>query len=161
MGLLDRPSVHTRYEITGKFEELADCSGLLYAPIEPALSYRQSRNYAFDFEGPVDRLTEFVRRCLVDEITQNLSTGAEPWSDYAFVLDYGMKSGALDLEKEAVMGYYKGLENPGFELKNLAIRHRIYVFGEAAEGTIAQFERDIVNRAIHTWTVEKTSAAAC
>ena len=131
VALLDPVIVHTRYEITGKFEEPADCSGLLYAPLNEALTYRRSRSYEFDFEGPVDRLTEFVRRCLLDEISQELSTGPEPWSGYAFVLDYGMKPGALDLEKEAVLSYYRSLDDPGFKLENLAIRHRIYVFGEA------------------------------
>lgn len=153
--------MHTRYEITGKFEEPADCNDLLYAPLEGALTFRQSRSYEFDFGGAADRLTEFVRQCLLDEISQELSTGNEPWSDYAFVLDYGMKPGALDLEKEAVFNYYRSLENPGFELENLAIRHRIYVFGKASEQVVQQFERDIVNRAIHTWKIQEKSLAAC
>tara|TARA_R110002096_G_scaffold371455_8_gene564868 strand:- start:7845 stop:8306 length:462 start_codon:yes stop_codon:yes gene_type:complete len=153
--------VYTRYEITGKFEEPADCNALLYAPLSGTLSYRQSRSYEFDFGGPVDRLTEFVRKCLLDEISQDLSTGAEPWSDFAFVLDYGMKPGALDLEKEAVLNYYRSLEDPGFELESLAIRHRIYVFGEASKQVVQQFERDIVNRAIHNWNIQEKSLAAC
>ncbi len=159
----DPPSspVHTRYEITGRFEEPADCSALLYAPPSDALSFRRSRSYEFEFEGAVDRLTEFVRRCLLDEISQELSTGPEPWDGYAFALEFGMKPGALDLEKEAVLDYYRSLENPGFELKNLDFRHRIYVFGDAGAGASEQFERDIVNPAIHTWRVWEKSTRVC
>ena len=153
--------MHTRYEITGRFEEPADCSALLYAPLAEPLSFRRSRSYEFEFEGAVDSLTAFVRRCLLDEISQELSTGPEPWSDYAFALEFGMKPGALDLEKEAVLNFYRSLENPGFELKNLDFRHRIYVFGDASASVSETFERDIVNPAIHTWRIWEKTARAC
>ena len=147
--------MHTRYEITGKFEEAADCNSLLYAPLPQALTFRRSRSYEFDFEGPVDSLTGFVRRTLLDEISQELSMGAALWDDAAFVLEYGMKPGALDLEKEAVMNFFRGMENPGFTIEKLAIRHRIYVFGDATESAEQQFVRDIVNPAIHTHRIEQ------
>ena len=69
----------------------------------------------------------------------------------AFVLEYGMKGAALDLEKEMILTYYRTLDKPAFSLTKLTLRKRIYVFGEGADP--AQFVRDVVNPAIHTHEV--------
>jgi hypothetical protein len=63
-----------------------------------------------------------------------------------------MKPGALDLEKEAILTYYKGIEEPSFELKELKIRQRIYLFGGKSDDS-DRFVRDICNAAIHKWNV--------
>jgi len=103
--------------------------------------------YIFDYEGDVQALDKFVHEVLVDRISQkSYQDNAPLWSDAAFILDYGMKGGALDLEKEAILSYYRKLTAPGFELKKLALKTRIYVFGEGADPAV--FERDIVNPAI-------------
>ena len=139
-----------RYEITGKYEELADCNSLPYAPLKQSLNYRRSRGYEFEFSGDGDAVTQFVGNCLLDEISQQLQKGDDaPWSDQTFVLEYGMRPGALDLEQEAILTYYRSLSDPGFEIEKLAIRHRIYVFGDASDEVADQFVRDIVNSAIH------------
>ncbi|MFT5466009.1 MAG: hypothetical protein ACI8UO_001107 [Verrucomicrobiales bacterium] len=145
--------MQTRYEITGKFEQAADCNSLLYAPLKKPLSFRRARSYEFDFAGPVDAVTNFVGRCLFDKISQNLHTGEEAWSGEAFILEFGMRPGALDLEKEAILNYYKSLSSPGFEIEKLAIRDRIYVFGDVEDGVSDQFVRDIVNTAVHTFEI--------
>lgn len=151
--------MHARYEITGKFEEAADCNSLLYAPLDQPLSFRRSRSYEFDFSGAVDALTQFVQSCLLDEISQTLHTGSDPWTGEVFTLEFGMRPGALDLEKEAILNYYRSLSSPGFEIEKLAIRDRIYVFGDAADGVSEQFVRDIVNTAIHTYQVLRPACA--
>ncbi|MEM7014070.1 MAG: hypothetical protein AAF585_21635, partial [Verrucomicrobiota bacterium] len=82
--------MQTRYEITGKYEELADCNSLLYAPLEQPLNYRRSRGYEFGFSGDSEAVTQFVGSCLLDEISQQLHVGDDaPWSDQAFILEYG------------------------------------------------------------------------
>lgn len=137
----------TIYEITNSFDTEGDAQSLLYAPPPEPLRFRKTMRYIFEFEGDAAALETFVREVLVDRISQQAHRDQGPlWDGTAFILDYGMKGGALDLEKEAIMNYYRTLSEPGFELKKLALKTRIYVFGERADPAV--FERDIVNPAI-------------
>ena len=147
------------FEILGKFDTESDCHKLLYAPHPLPLKYREGRLYKIEFEGDAEALTAFVQRVLIDSISQEARIGGHPaFEKAAFVLEYGMKGAALDLEKEMILNYYRSMPNPGFELKKLTLRTRIYVFGEGAEP--AQFVRDIVNPAIHTYQVSSGSSQA-
>ena len=149
-------AVTHHFEILGKFDTESDCHKLLYAPHPLPLKYREGRLYKIEFEGDAEALTAFVQRVLIDAISQESRTGGQPaFEKAAFVLEYGMKGAALDLEKEMILNYYRSIPNPGFELKKLTLRTRIYVFGEGAEPT--QFVRDIVNPAIHTHEVLKAA----
>lgn len=140
------------FEILGKFDTESDCHKLLYAPHPLPLKYREGRVYKIEFEGDETALNAFVQRVLIDSISQEARTGGQPAFEKAsFVLEYGMKGAALDLEKEMILNYYRSTPNPGFELKKLTLRTRIYVFGQGAEPE--QFVRDIVNPAIHTHEV--------
>ena len=144
------------FEILGKFDTDSDCHKLLYAPHPLPLKYREGRVYKIEFEGDEAALNAFVQKVLVDPISQEARTGGAPaFEKAAFVLEYGMKGAALDLEKEMILSYYRGMANPGFEIKKLTLRTRIYVFGEGAEPQ--QFVRDIVNPAIHTHEVLKAA----
>lgn len=144
------------FEILGKFDTDSDCHKLLYAPHPLPLKYREGRLYKIEFEGDEAALDAFVERVLIDPISQESRIGGQPAFEKAsFVLEYGMKGAALDLEKEMILNYYRAMENPGFELKKLTLRTRIYVFGEGAEPE--QFVRDIVNPAIHTHEVLKAA----
>jgi len=145
------------FEILGKFDTESDCHKLLYAPHPLPLTYREGRVYKIDFEGDEAALGAFVQKVLIDPISQESRTGGQPaFENAAFVLEYGMKGAALDLEKEMILNYYRATPNPGFEIKKLTLRTRIYVFGEGAEPE--QFVRDIVNPAIHTHEVLKAAA---
>ena len=145
------------FEILGKFDTESDCHKLLYAPHPLPLTYREGRVYKVEFEGDEAALKAFVQRVLIDPISQEARTGGAPAFDKAaFVLEYGMKAAALDLEKEMILNYYRSTPNPGFEITKLVLRTRIYVFGEGAEP--ASFVRDIVNPAIHTHEVLKAAA---
>lgn len=144
------------FEILGKFDTESDCHKLLYAPHPLPLKYREGRVYKIEFEGDAAALEAFVKRVLIDPISQEARTGGQPAFEKAsFVLEYGMKGAALDLEKEMILNYYRGMTDPGFEIQKLTLRTRIYVFGEGAEPT--QFVRDIVNPAIHTHEVLKAA----
>ena len=66
-----------------------------------------------------------------------------------------MKGGALDLEKEMILNYFRTLKNPAFNIDKLTLRKRVYVFGEGADP--APFVRDVVNPAIHTHEVLKAA----
>lgn len=141
------------FEITDRYLEAGDCSALLYAPLDQDLSYRQTRRYTLDFEGDEAAVTDFVVKTLLDEVGQELHQGDEAaLNGYLFAIDYGMKPGALDLEKEAVVAFYQKLKTPGFELSDLKLEQRVYVFGEG-EVSPDRFVRDICNPAIHTWSV--------
>ena len=112
--------------------------------------------YKIEFEGDEAALKAFVEKVLIDPISQEARVGGQPAFEKAsFVLEYGMKGAALDLEKEMILNYYRSTPNPGFEIQKLTLRTRIYVFGEGAEPS--QFVRDIVNPAIHTHEVLKAA----
>ncbi len=141
------------YEISDRFIEAGDANGLLYEPLAEAPTYRRTRRYEIEFEGDKAALEAFVRKTLLDEISQELHSGEEPaLKGFSFALDYGMKPGALDLEKEAILNYRRGIPEPGFELKELRIRQRIYLFGGKGDES-DRFVRDLCNAAIHQWNV--------
>ena len=147
----------TVYEITSRFDVEGDAQALLYEPPAQPLRFRKTTRYIFTFEGSVEKLEEFVREVLVDPISQVAHRDPEPlWTGSAFILDYGMKGGALDLEKESILSYYRALSQPGFELKKLALKTRVYVFGDSADPAV--FVRDIVNPAIQNSEVLRAAA---
>ncbi|MCC6882509.1 MAG: hypothetical protein WBE58_14310 [Verrucomicrobiales bacterium] len=141
------------YEIIDRFQEAGPADRLLYAPLAGNLTCRQTRLYHFGFEGDPDAVETFVRRTLLDGISQELHHGEEPaLTGFRFLIDYGMKTQALDLEKETIKACHAGLGDAGFSLTQLTLRTRVYVFGEGAADP-AVFVRDICNPAIHSWSV--------
>ncbi len=146
-------------ELVGRFDSPGDCNKLLYAPLAQPLTFRKTRLYHLEYEGNEDAARAFAERVLGDPVSEELHVGDEPAIDgFCFYLDYGMKPGALDNEKEAIMRFAEGSRSHAdFELKSLKIDQRIYVFGEGAEP--APFVRDIVNPAIHTCTVTNADPA--
>ena len=142
-------------EVVGKFDEAGDCSKLLYAPLAEELTYRRTRRYRFEYTGSREALEAFVRTTLVDEVSQEVSIGEAPALDgFLFHLDYGMKKGVLDLEKESVLNYYREIEPGDFEIAVLELATRVYVFGAGGDGDVSErFVLDIVNPAIHTWSI--------
>ncbi len=144
------------FEILGQFDRENDCQKLLYAPLAQKLTFRETTLYKVDYEGDAAALEAFVRQVLLDPISQQMRDGGgSAFEKAAFVLEYGMKGGALDLEKETILGYFRSLQSPGFQINRLTLRKRIYVFGESASD--APFVRDICNPAIHTWEVRRAA----
>ena len=151
-------ALNTTFEILGKLDHESDCQKLLYAPLPNHLTYRETQCYRVEHEGDAAAATGFVKRVLLDPISQEMRDDGKPaFPKAAFILEYGMKGGALDLEKETILGYYRALETPGFDLQKLTLRKRIYVFGEGADPS--PFIRDVCNPAIHTWDVIKDGAS--
>ena len=145
------------YEISDRFIGAGDANHLLYEPLSSGLTFRRTRRYELEFEGERTAMDAFVRKTLFDEISHDLHEGEEPGlSGFTFFLDYGMKPGALDLEKEAILRYYAGITEPGFTIKNLKIRQRIYLFGGKVDES-DRFVRDICNAAIHQWNVTQAN----
>ncbi len=146
-----------QFEISGKFDHESDCKKLLYAPLTAALTFRETQCYHTEFDGDETALKAFVSKVLLDPISQDLHEGETALFPQAkFILEYGMKGGALDLEKETILQYYRTLKAPGFTLHKLTLRKRIYVFGPSADPT--PFVRDVVNPAIHTSRVIQVAA---
>jgi len=147
-------------EVVGLLDSPADCSKLLYAPLSEPLTFRQTRIYELDFLGSEAAAKSFVEKVLFDQYAERLHFGETPALEGAsFYLDYGMKPGALDLEKETVMGYYREIAEAGnaggIEIHDLKISHRIYVFSanDSATADPDRFIKDVCNPAIHTWSV--------
>ena len=144
-------------EVTGHYAQPADASHLLYAPLEQALTFRETRRYTLEYTGSESACVAFLQRVLSDATSHTLHTGATPaLTGASFILDYGMKPGALDLEKETILTYFRGLENPGFTLQSLKIQRRVYLFG-AKPADVPQlsqrFVKDIVNPAIQHYNI--------
>jgi hypothetical protein len=144
-------------EVARKNQHFADADALLYTPIQAELRYKQSRVYHFDYEGDYEALRGFVKEVLVDEVSQELrETGVPLEKDALFHLDYGMKPGALDLEKEAIMQYYRSRSGTAnsFQLKKLEISQRVSIFGSGDKDMlVTKFVKDIVNPAIHKYII--------
>jgi len=149
------------YEIVDRFLERGDCNAILYAPVADQMTFRETRRYSFTIDCGGEALDAFVRSTLLDSVSQELHGGGKPaLKGFTFMLDYGMKAGALDLEKEAILNYYRKLESPGFNLTELKIERRLYLFADSADcADSSVFVRDICNPAIHTWNV--TDARDC
>lgn len=144
-------------EVIGKYDRAADASHLLYAPLAQSLTFRETRRYTLEYTGCAAACEEFLKRVLSDSTSHELHLGPQDaLTGQSFILDCGMKSGALDLEKEAILAYLRGLEKPEFSLQSLKIQRRVYLFG-ASPGEVsalsARFVKDIVNPAIHHFTV--------
>jgi len=150
------PSLHA--EVTGRFDHAGDANRLLYTPLPRPLTVRDTRRYTVDYEGDGAALTAFLKKVLADEVSHALVTGEAPaLNGWSFILDYGMKSGALDLEKETILAHHHGDTGTGFSIKALRIHRRLYVFDASGAADTPEFAgrfvRDIVNPAIHTWNV--------
>ena len=152
--------MHLQAEVIGRFDHAGDANALLYTPLAEHLTARHTRRYLVEYTGDEAAVTAFLTKVLADPVSHELRTGEAPaLTDFAFFLDYGMKAGALDHEKETILAHHRSTTGPdgaaaGFSITSLKINHRVYLFGEAGAASHAErFVRDIVNPAIHTWQV--------
>ncbi len=146
-------------EVLSRFQAPEDANKLLYTPLSsPSLTSRHSRLYTVDVEGDEAAARRYLHAVLVDEISQQVEEdGAPALSGELFSISYGIKPGALDLEKEAILTNYRGRGELGFTLQSLKIAQKVYIFGEANDADkdmlSAKFARNICNPAVHTWTI--------
>ena len=142
-------------EVIGRFDRAEDANALLYTPLATPLTARHTRRYEVAYTGDEAALLAFLAKVLADPVSHELRTGAAPaLPGYAFFLDYGMKAGGLDHEKETILAHHRSLPEAGFHITHLKINHRVYLFGEAGAASLAdRFVKDVVNPAIHTWQV--------
>lgn len=144
------------FEVFSRFQAAVDANKLLYTPIADALTYNHTRLYTVECEGDVEAARDYMRRVLVDPISQQVEEGGEPaLSGELFCISYGIKKGTLDLEKEAIMANYAGRKGLPFTLTALTITQKVYIFGQGdKEALSARFCKDVCNPAIHTWSVK-------
>ena len=143
-------------EVIGRFDPAGDANALLYTPLGDKLTARHTRRYLVDYEGDETAVTAFLTKVLADPVSHELRTGDAPaLTGYAFFLDYGMKAGALDHEKETILSHHHSTAaGASFTITSLKIQQRVYLFGESGAFAHAdRFVRDIVNPAVHTWQV--------
>ncbi len=147
-------SVPLYAEVTGRFDHAGNANSLVYSPLASAHTYRATRRYRIEIEedtpAALAAARAFVERTLVEEVSQHAHFGETPaLTGFTFILEYGFKPGALDLERETILDYYRGLADPGFTLSGLTITQRLYIFAEHDPAPHEKFARDIVNPAIH------------
>lgn len=142
-------------EVFSRFQSATDANKLLYTPIADKLTYNHTRLYTVECEGDVEAARDYMRRVLVDPISQKVEEcGAPALSGELFCISYGIKKGALDLEKEAILTNYRGRSGMPFTITGLTITQNIYVFGTGDKAALAaRFCNDVCNPAIHTWSV--------
>lgn len=142
-------------EVFSRFQSATDANKLLYTPIADKLTYNHTRLYTVECEGDVEAARDYMRRVLVDPISQKVEEGGAPaLSGELFCISYGIKKGALDLEKEAILTNYRGRSGMPFTITGLTITQNIYVFGAGDKAALAaRFCNDVCNPAIHTWSV--------
>ena len=142
-------------EVFSRFQSATDANKLLYTPIADKLTYNHTRLYTVECEGDVEVARDYMRRVLVDPISQKVEEGGAPaLSGELFCISYGIKKGALDLEKEAILTNYRGRSGMPFTITGLTITQNIYVFGTGDKAALAaRFCNDVCNPAIHTWSV--------
>ena len=143
------------FEVFSRFQATADANKLLYTPIADKLTYNHTRFYTVECDGDVESAREYMRRVLVDPISQRVEESGQPaLTGELFCISYGIKKGALDLEKEAIMTNYAGRKGLPFSLRTLTITQNLYIFGEGDRAALAErFCKDVCNPAIHTWSV--------
>lgn len=143
-------------EVFSRFQSATDANKLLYTPIADQLTYNHTRLYTVECEGDTAAARDYLRRVLVDEISQQVKDDGTPaLSGELFCISYGIKKGALDLEKEAILANYRGRKGLPFTITALTITQKVYVFGQGdKEALSARFCRDVCNPAIHTWSVK-------
>ena len=143
------------FEVFSRFQAAVDANKLLYTPIADKLTYNHTRLYTVECEGDVEAARDYMRRVLVDPISQKVEEGGAPaLTGELFSISYGIKKGALDLEKEAIMANYAGRKGLPFSLSSLTITQKVYIFGTGdREALAARFCKDVCNPAIHTWSV--------
>lgn len=151
--LLSNMTLH--FEVISRFQAAANADALLYTPLNAGLTFRRSRVYTVEITGDGQKAREYLLSVLVDPISQECTEQNAPILEGAlFTIDYGMKAGALDLEKEAILQNYRGRRNMGFTMDGLKITQRVYVFGQGDKETLAaRFAKDVCNPAIHNWTI--------
>ncbi|MDO4817947.1 MAG: hypothetical protein Q3986_05925 [Akkermansia sp.] len=143
-------------EVFSRFQSATDANKLLYTPIADQLTYNHTRLYTVECEGDTAAARDYLRRVLVDEISQQVKDDGTPaLSGELFCISYGIKKGALDLEKEAILANYRGRKGLPFTITSLTITQKVYVFGQGDKDALAaRFCRDVCNPAIHTWSVK-------
>lgn len=145
------------FEVVSRFQPPIDANKLLYTPLPEELTYQHSRCYEVQVEGDVEAAKAYLRAVLVDEISQNVVESGQPaLSGELFSVSYGIKPGALDLEKEAILTNYRGRQGLAFQVEGLTISQKYYIFGTpkaTKEELAARFANDICNPAIHRWSI--------
>ena len=143
-------------EVFSRFQSATDANKLLYTPIADQLTYNHTRLYTVECEGDTAAARDDLRRVLVDEISQQVKDdGTHALSGELFCISYGIKKGALDLEKEAILANYRGRKGLPFTITALTITQKVYVFVQGDKDALAaRFCRDVCNPAIHTWSVK-------
>lgn len=144
------------FEVFSRFQSATDANKLLYTPIADELTYNHTRLYTAECEGDIDAARAYLRSVLVEPISQKVQEDGTPALDgELFCISYGIKKGALDLEKEAILTNYRGRKGLPFTLEALTITQKVYIFGKGDKAALsARFCNDVCNPAIHTWSVK-------
>ncbi len=145
-----------KIEIIPRFAEAAEADKLLYVPRHSGAVCHHTKVYHCHVEGNQEAFQTWIRRVILDETSQDMIVGPQAARPGAVVLEYGMKPGALDHEREMILDEYRceGAADLGFSLNDLKVRTRLYFESAGGEAVdVSPFVRDLVNPAVHAHEV--------
>lgn len=144
-----------KIEIEDQFDRRESGAALLYAPSNDGVTFRRTRLYVLDVEGDTAAATTWMERVVLDQVSQKLhvlDADGVALGDASVLLEYGMKPGALDHEREILLDEFakEHAEELGFKINDVRVRTRIYLFAKRGEVDTTPYVRDVVNPAVHS-----------
>lgn len=147
-----------KIEIEDQFDRRESGAALLYAPSNDGVTFRRTRLYVLDVDGDSAVAQSWMERVVLDQVSQTLhvlgdESNSAALGDADVLLEYGMKPGALDHEREILLDEFakEHAEDLGFTLNDVRVRTRIYLFAKSGEEIdTAPYVRDVVNPAVHS-----------
>ena len=138
-----------RIEVESIYAAEHPAGALVYEPVPESCTSRETRVYDVEAEGDETAVRRFAEHVLADRFAQRVHIGEAPALEgYRYFLDVAYRPGVLDLEKEYLLRYYRSLEAPGFDLRDLTIRRRVYIFGADEALPPETLRKDLVNPAV-------------
>ncbi|QQL44129.1 hypothetical protein [Sulfuriroseicoccus oceanibius] len=144
-----------KIEIEDQFDRRESGAALLYAPSNDGVTFRRTRLYVLEVGGDTAAATTWMERVVLDQVSQKLhvlEADGVALSDADVVLEYGMKPGALDHEREILLDEFakEHAEELGFQITDVRVRSRIYLYAKDGDVDTAPYVRDVVNPAVHS-----------
>lgn len=146
-------------EVAERFSPREPAGDVLYSGNGVEGDVETTRLYRLATGAPRSVLEDFVRKVLVDGISQHWELRREEEDgslreDYRHRLDVGLKPGVLDLERQYLLDFLATSPDPRLTLEGLAILKRHYLYASNGSGRLLEVaRRDLVNPVIHRWRV--------
>lgn len=148
-------------EIRGRYPGGSDRGNTLSPRLADRFSLTESRVYRIRGRGELSGLDPFVRRLLVDPVSEIYRIDQPPMVDeYGCRLDIRLKEGLRDPRRKAILDFQQGAGDGGFALEDIVPFRRVYVMGVEGEPSPSEVDverlvRDLVNPTVNEWDLDR------